>query len=425
MEYKTYKTQSGIVCHDIFCDNFKTACITVELFVPLDKTYSSYLSLLSSVLKRGNAKFGQMDRIGAFLDQNYGASFGVSTSKTGDFHRLSLTTAFIDDRYTLDGEKVSQNMVSLIYSTLFEPLLQDGAFLPSFVEQEKRNLKDKIASLINDKRLYSLEKCRQTMFKDDIYGIYEQGDPDVIDTITPESLYNYFTDILKNSMIHICYAGGKLDTELLFKPLTNALDADDRPVYKTLVNNTVAEAVYKTEPMPVAQSKLNLGFRLGDAAKKDPFATRLFNVIYGSSATSKLFNNVRERLSLCYYCASTIDSLKNVMFVYSGIETCNYQKAHDEILYQLEQVKSGDITQEEFDNAKASLIDSYVQIGDSLASLIANRVVFSLSGIELSRDEQIEQVKAVTLERVIAAAQDIELDTVYLLKGTGGEQNAQ
>ncbi len=425
MEYKSYKTKSGIVRHDIFCDSFKTACITVEFFVPLDKTYSSYLSLLSSVLKRGNAKYGQMDKIGEFLDLNYGASFGISTSKTGDFHRFSVTAAFIDDRYTLDGEKVSRNMVSLIYSTLFEPLLQDGCFLPLFVDQEKRNLKDKIASLINDKRLYSLEKCRQTMFKDDVYGIYEQGDPDVIDAITPRLLYEYFTDVLKNSMVYICYAGSKLDTDSLFKPLVDALDVDERPVYKTVVDSNVADVIYEIEPMPVAQSKLNLGFRLGKSAQSDPFATRLFNVLYGSSATSKLFNNVRERLSLCYYCASVIDSLKNVMFVYSGIETCNYQKAHDEILYQLEQVKTGNITSQEFDNAKASLIDSYVQIGDSLESLIANRVIFDLSDINLSRDEQIEQIKSVTLERVIAAAQDIKLDTVYLLKGTGGEQNAQ
>jgi len=424
MEYKSFKTSSGIVRHDIFCDSFKTACITVELFMPLDKTYSSYMSLLSSVLKRGNAKYDGMDKIGEFLDVNYGAAFGLSTSKTGDFHRFSLTTAFIDDRYTLDGEKVSQNMVSLIYSTLFEPLLQDGAFLPSYVEQEKRNLKDKIASLVNDKRLYSLEKCRQTMFKDDVYGIYEQGDSNVIDTITPKTLFEYFTNVLKNSMVYICYAGAKLDTDLLFAPLISAFGDGARPVYKTLVDNKVDMVTYKTEPMPVAQSKLNLGFRLGESAKSDPFAMRLFNVIYGASATSKLFNNVRERLSLCYYCASTIDFLKNTMFVYSGIETCNYQKAHDEILFQLEEVKNGNITKEEFDNAKASLIDSYVQIGDSLASLIANRVAFDLNDINLSRDEQIEKVKEVTLERVVKAAQDIKLDTVYLLKGTEGEQGA-
>ncbi len=424
MEYKSYKTPSGIVRHDILCDNFKTACITADFFIKLDKTNASYLSLVSAVLKRGNAKYGEMDKIGEFLDKNYGASFGVSVAKTGDMQRLSITCVYMDDRYALDGEKVSQNMVSLIESTLFAPLTENGAFKHTFVEQEKKNLKDKIASLVNEKRQYSLEKCKQTMFKDDIYGVYEQGDPEVIDTITPSALYKFFTDVIKNSMVYICYAGSKTDTDLLFKPLLKKLDIEKRPVLSTVVNNTVIDTTYKTEPMPVAQSKLNLGFRLGARAKADPFATRLFNVIYGASATSKLFNNVRERLSLCYYCASTIDFLKNVMFVYSGIETCNYQKAHDEILFQLSEIKSGNITEEEFNNAKAGLIDSYVQIGDSLSSLIENRIATNLADITLSRDEQIEQVKNVTLERVVAVSQDITLDTVYLLKGTEGENNA-
>lgn len=424
MEYKSYKTDSGIVRHDILCDNFKTACITVDFFIKLDKINASYLSLISAVLKRGNAKYGEMDKIGEFLDKNYGASFGVSVAKTGDMQRLSLTCVYMDDRFALEAEAVSQNMVSLIESTLFAPLTENGAFKHSFVEQEKRNLKDKIASLINEKRQYSLERCKETMFKDDIYGVYEQGDPAVIDTITAKGLYDFFTDVIKNSMVYICYAGSKKDTELLFKPLLEKLDTVNRPVLTTSVSNTVSDTTYKTEPMPVAQSKLNLGFRLGARAKADPFATRLFNVIYGASATSKLFNNVRERLSLCYYCASTIDFLKNVMFVYSGIETCNYQKAHDEIVSQLSEVKSGNITEDEFNNAKASLIDSYVQIGDSLSSLIENRISTNLAGIELSRGEQIEQVKNVTLERVIAVSQDITLDTVYLLKGTEGEKDA-
>lgn len=424
MEYKSYKTDSGIVCHDILCDNFKTACITVDFFIKLDKVNASYLSLISAVLKRGNSKYGEMDKIGEFLDKNYGASFGVSVAKTGDMQRLSITCVYMDDRYALEGEAVSQNMVSLIESTLFSPLTENGAFKHSFVEQEKRNLKDKIASLINEKRQYSLEQCKETMFKDDIYGVYEQGDPAVIDTITPSGLYSFFKDVIKTAMVYICYAGSNLDTVSLFKPLLEKLDVSDRHALTTAVNNAVNDVTYKTEPMPVAQSKLNLGFRLGECAKADPFATRLFNVIYGASATSKLFNNVRERLSLCYYCASAIDFIKNVMFVYSGIETCNYQKAHDEILFQLGEMKSGNITDDEFNNAKASLIDSYVQIGDSLSSLIENRISTNLAGITLSRDEQIEQVKNVTLERVIAVAQDIALDTVYLLKGTEGENDA-
>ena len=212
---------------------------------------------------------------------------------------------------------------------------------------------------------------------------------------------------------------------MLFSNILKKLDKTSRPVFKTVIDNTPREINTVVEPMGVAQSKLNIGLRMGKAAMDDPFAARVFNAVYGGTATSKLFANVRERLSLCYYCASSVDYQKNVMFVYSGIETENYEKARDEIFNQLELVKKGDFSDEELSNAVASLVDSYVQIGDSLGSLIAHRVSSDLLGISLSREEQIEQIKSVTRERVIAVAQDITADTVYLLKGIGGEGDAE
>lgn len=424
MDYRSYTTETGITVNNIFSGDFKTATLVLEFYAPLNKKSASYISLLCAVLKRGNAKYGQMDKIFEFLNLNYGASFNITTSKKGDMQRFALSSAFIDDRFTLNGESVLKNMVSLMHATLFEPILQNGVFDADIVEQEKRNLKDFILSLVNDKRIYSLEKCKQTMFNDDVYGIYEQGDIDVIDTITSQSLYSFYCDFIKDSMLFISYAGCECDTKSILKPLVDALNTEPRKALKTNVNNTVINIKYKTEPMNVAQSKLNMGFRLGKAAQNDVFALRLFNEIYGGSPTSKLFNNVRERLSLCYYCASAVDTLKNVMFVYSGIETQNYQKAHDEILVQLEKVKLGEFSDEEFNNAKAGLVDSYVQMGDSLPALVASKVFCDISGINLTPAMQVEQIKQVTPERVIAVAKDVLLDTVYLLKGEGGDTDA-
>ena len=419
MDYSSYTTSSGIKINNVFSQDFKTSTVCVEFYVPLDSKNASYISLLCAVLKRGNKKYGEMDKICEFLNKNYGASFSISTSKKGDLQRFALASSFIDDRFTLEGEKVADNIVSLIVSTLAEPIFDD-----SFVEQEKRNLKDFIASLINDKRMYSLEKCKQTMFKDDVYGIYEQGDPAVIDTITTASLKEYFKTLLFESMLFVGYAGAKRDTKELLKPLIDLLDSDKRPLFTTKVNSSVKEVTYETEPMNVAQSKLNLGLRLGDNAKSDLFALRVFNEMYGGSPTSKLFNNVRERLSLCYYCASAIDTFKNVMFVYSGIETENYEKARDEILNQLELMKKGEFSTEEFENARAGIIDSYTQMGDSLAALLSNKVYCDMQGIDLTPKMHIEQIKKVTPERVIDIAKQVTLDTVYLLKGVGGDTDA-
>lgn len=423
MEYLTTVTDTGIVRQDIFSDNFKTDTVSLSFFIPLEKAFASNTALLCAVLKRGNARYGEMDKISAFLETNYGAAFSISTSKAGEMQEFSISVKFLDDRFAIDNEPVADNMISLLYSTVFEPMLENGGFVESFVTQEKQNLKDRILSLINDKRVYSLEKCKQLMFENEKYGIYEQGDIEEIDKITPVSLYNFYKELIANAKLYISYGGVKRDTEKLFKPLVEKLDKNVRTLPKTLVCDKVLEVKYHTEEMSVAQSKLNIGFRLGKGAMEDPFAFKMFNVIFGKSPTSKLFMNVREKLSLCYYCASMADTLKNVMFVYSGIETENYEKARDEILCQLDLMKKGDITEEEFDNAKAYLIDSYVQAGDSLSALITMQTAADIHGSDLTPDEQIQKVKEVTPERVVAVAQNIALDTVYLLKGVGGDAN--
>ncbi len=424
MNYSTQTTKNGVVIQNIFSNNFKSDTVSLQFFTSLTKQNAANIALLCAVLKRGNARLGEMDKINTFLEKNYGASFSVATSKAGEMQELALTVRFLDDRFAIDGEKVSQNMVSLLYATLFEPLLENGGFKASFVNQEKQNLKDKIASLINDKRAYSLEMCKRAMFENESYGIYEQGSIEEIDKITPCSLFEFFKNLIKNSMLFISYAGFERDTSALFTPILNKLDVSPRPVLKTQINNLVGDIKYVTEQMDVAQSKLNIGLRLGDGALNNPFAFKMFNVIFGSCPTSKLFMNVREKMSLCYYCASAADAIKNVMFIYSGIETADYQKALNEILHQLELMKSGDISSEEFDNARAYLIDAYIQTADSLDATISLCTSSRISGHSLTPEDQIEKIKAVTLEDVITVAKDIKVDTVYLLKGVGGEESA-
>ncbi len=424
MQYSTFITASGIVRCDIFSNNFKTDCITVNLFMPLDIETASSIALLSAVLKRGNEKFGEMDKIGAFLEKNYGASLSVSTSKAGELQSLSFTIRFLSDRFAIEKEPVAQNLVSLLYSCIFEPITEKGGFKASFVEQEKQNLNDKIASIINDKRVYSLEKCKQAMFEHERYGVYEYGDINMIDKITPQGLYRFYQKLINSAALFISYAGFERDTSGLLKPLCDKFEVQKRPLPKTTVINEVSGIKEVTEEMNVAQSKLNLGFRLGKAAQDDLFATKMFNVIFGSSPTSKLFMNVREKLSLCYYCSSICDTLKNVMFVYSGVETENVGKAQDEILKQLEHMKNGEFTDEEFENARAYLIDSYVQSADSLSTLLFMQTAAYLAGHKLTDIQQIEEIKKVTKQRVAAVAREVALDTVYLLKGVGGDKNA-
>jgi predicted Zn-dependent peptidase len=173
-----------------------------------------------------------------------------------------------------------------------------------------------------------------------------------------------------------------------------------------------------TETEHISQGKLSMGFRTkvqpGDG--KYP-SLIIFNAVLGGGPSSKLFNNVREKLSLAYYASSRIDMFKGIMTINSGIEVANFQKAYDEILLQLDAVKNGDITDEEMSAAILGTANNIKSITDSaivMEDYSLNRLIV---GSPLSLEELTQMVQKITKEQVVEIANNVELDTVYFMKG--------
>lgn len=178
--------------------------------------------------------------------------------------------------------------------------------------------------------------------------------------------------------------------------------------------------------MPVSQGKLAIGFRTGVSINDDDAVSlTLLNEIFGASPVSKLFMNVREKLSLCYYCRSVPDSYKGVMFVLSGIESENRDKAFNAIMKELADIKEGKITDDEMEAARLSVLTAYKTLDDNPSAICS----WYLSRIICDNFEEpsdiIEKVKAVTRENVVAVAKKIKLDTVCFLKGTGTDKGTE
>ncbi len=175
-----------------------------------------------------------------------------------------------------------------------------------------------------------------------------------------------------------------------------------------------AEVCRVTEPHDVAQSKMVMAFKTG---YENIAVMRLMNAVYGGSPISKLFMNVREKLSLCYYCSSGYNDRKGVLYVDSGVEHANAKKAEAEILNQLEAMKKGDFTDDEFENARRTMLNGIKGVSDN-ANDIGNWYFQRIySGDIFTPEEYIERLKKVTREEVIAAANSLRLDTVYVLTG--------
>jgi predicted Zn-dependent peptidase len=288
------------------------------------------------------------------------------------------------------------------------------------VAGEKVNLINAIMAQINDKRTYASIRLRQEMFRGERYGVGKYGTQEQVEAITPERLYAHYQTILETSQIELTFAG-QTDIDVLKVALLEALKSLPRGalVRPETTEGPMPETVRElSETMDVTQGKLVMGFRTGITAADENYpALLLMNSVYGGSLTSKLFMNVREKLSLCYYASSGLDRFKGVMIVSSGVDMDKVETAKAEILAQLEACRRGEIAQEELEPARSYLISSLKAGEDSAYGMEDFYVGQTIGGYTYTPDTLAQALQKVTIPEIQAVANRLKLDTIYFLKG--------
>ncbi len=413
------KICDGVDLRMIESPKFKTNTLSIFFHIPLKRETVTKAALLPSVLKRGTEKYPEFKILTRHLADLYSASCGGGIRQKGDGEVLYFTIEYVADAYI--GESLTARAAEFLRELVFRPLLKDGGFLPEYVESEKTNLRNAILGLINDKKEYADVKCREAMFGTDGYGMFEAGYAEDLESITPQNLYEFYQEVLANAKADI-FVGGTLSEENINKIceiLTPELKPRQAFAVKTQPAVPVREKVQEiVEKIPVAQSKLAIGLRCGvEPTSKEYYALMLGSCIFGGSPFSKLFNNVREKLSLAYYAACRTDRLKSVMMISSGIETRNFQKAYDEIMVQLGAMKQGEFTEDELAAAKKYLANGLTAMNDSMRTLEDYYLSQGILGQNQSPEELIACLNQVTIPEIQAVMQQVTVDTVYFLKG--------
>ena len=178
--------------------------------------------------------------------------------------------------------------------------------------------------------------------------------------------------------------------------------------------------------MDVTQGKLAMGWRLGECMEEpDPAALRVFNAVYGGTATSKLFTELREARSLCYYASSGVDDVKGLLYVHSGIDKANYDTAVDGIKAELDKVARGEISQDELDSARRYCAQALRLAADDPVELMMYYLKMNITGEEIAPDELAALCEGVSAGEVAEIARSCELDAVYFLSGEDEEAEAE
>ena len=409
----------GVYLTAVQSDKFKTGCFSLNLLRPMKKEEAAANALIPSVLLRGSETCPDIASISAKLDELYGASVGTLVRKKGEVQLVGFYCDYVQDEYV--DEPVFAPVMAFLAELLLHPRLENGIFPEAVVDSEKLNLENAMLSRINDKRTYAASQLIRTMCAGQPYGIPRIGEPDDLKNITAKSLYAHYRDLLATSRVELFYMGS-LSPAAVTKVLQTVLAELPRAEVFVPVGTTPAPAARpvqeKTERLDVTQGKLSLGF-FTDITAKDPRypALVLAATVFGGGATSKLFTNVREKMSLCYYASASFEKFKGVLSVSSGVEFSKLETAKTEILRQLEACKAGDITDDELESARGYLVSDLKIAMDSPGRLDD----YYMGQILLEQDGTMEDLASaiarVTKQEAADAIQALRLDTIYALEG--------
>ena len=417
MSIKRTELVRGVFLNVCDTPKFKNNYLSISFAQPLSPETASMNALLPLILTRGTVSYPTMEKMSAALDNLYASTINTRCFKKGEVQFVGFNCGILSNSYATDDCDILGGTLDILHEVIFKPYTENGLFSNKYLETEKKNLCDRIAAQINNKTSYAITRANQEMCKDETYGISAMGDIENIENIDNASLFAQYKKVLETAQVEIFFVGeysdeieAKIKSSLCFAPRT--------PVaLETSVIRSASDVKEVTEEQSVNQAKLSIGFRTGKVLSDgDYYKFVLFNEVYGGSPTSKLFMNVREKLSLCYYCKSIPEPQKGVMIVTAGVEESNKEK---EILAQLNDICDRKITDEEFESAVCSILNAYREIDDNPESIENWYIGRMLSGLTTTPAQTAEQIKSCTKEDVAEMAKGITLDTVYFMKPEG------
>ena len=416
----------GVILRTVQTQKFKTSILGVTFLEPLSEKTAALNALLPWVLQRGTHTHPDMESLSAATDDLYGGTISPVLRKKGEVQCVGFLASFLDDAFVPAGTYILEPAAQLLGEMVLSPAGDGVSFLPDYVSSEQENLIDRIRSQVNDKLQYSLSRLQEQMCRDEAYGLGKMGTEEQAKSVTGQKLFARYQELLETAPIYLYYCGSADPNrvEAAFRVAFSGLPKTERrPIPQTAVRNTPEGPVRRfQDQMEVNQGKLILGFRTGGSFLSQQKVTQamLFNAVYGGTTNAKLFLNVREALSLCYFANSALVQNKGVLHVYSGVEFANFQRAEDEILAQLKACQNGQIDQGELEAARRSMISNLRTTQDSQGRLEEYWLNRFVTGTSFAPEELEAALAQVTLDQVIQTAQGVQLDSVYTLRNKEG-----
>lgn len=413
--------------YKINSEKFKSIYFSINFTMPVNKRQISENALLSAVLGKSNKKFKTQKEIQMYLYSLYGANFDIGIEKFGDLYNIEFRGECINKKYLPNNTDVVNEVLEFLYDAIYNPNVLNGAFDEEVVEREKDFILNKIREVKDDKLRYGIRKMEELMCKDEPFSTYVYGDEDDIYKITSSDLYKRYNEVISNSCITFIISGNLLGYEDIEEKVNNIFNNKlvSKLNYKELIYNQKLNHIQEVveESQQTTQSVLSYGLRINNPNSNDFYKLSVYNALLGGTPSSKLFQNFREKESLAYTVRSRYYRFKDIIIIYAGIQKENYEKAKLVLENEINKIKDGEISDEEFEASKKSIISDLKEWNDSKIALskmfISN--LFSLKNDSLTLEQMVDKLEKVTKQDIIDIASKITIEKIYFL---GGENNA-
>ena len=413
--------------YKINSEKFKSIYFSINFTMPVNKRQISENALLSAVLGKSNKKFKTQKEIQMYLYSLYGANFDIGIEKFGDLYNIEFRGECINKKNLPNNTDVVNEVLEFLYDAIYNPNVLNGAFDEEVVEREKDFILNKIREVKDDKLRYGIRKMEQLMCKDEPFSTYVYGDEDDIYKITSSDLYKRYNEVISNSCITFIISGNLLGYEDIEEKVNNIFNNKlvSKLNYKELIYNQKLNHIQEVveESQQTTQSVLSYGLRINNPNSNDFYKLSVYNALLGGTPSSKLFQNFREKESLAYTVRSRYYRFKDIIIIYAGIQKENYEKAKLVLENEINKIKDGEISDEEFEASKKSIISDLKEWNDSKIALskmfISN--LFSLKNDSLTLEQMVDKFEKVTKQDIIDMASKITIEKIYFL---GGENNA-
>jgi predicted Zn-dependent peptidase len=388
-------------------------------------------ALIPYVLRRGTTRLPDMEAISARLDELYGTAIEPVVRRIGEIQCLGFYASLPEGDFLPGGQNVLTDAAALMGQFLLSPATRGGLLLPQYVDSEREKMLEVIRSRINEKRGYSVLRCMEEMCCCEDYAVGRFGSEAECEAIRYQKLTKQYRNLLQTCPVEIFYCGRAGEKEVV-SAMRDALMTMPRAEIDYEIGTDVRMNALEEQPrfveeaLDVTQGKLVIGFRLGDCMEDpDPAALTVFNGVFGSGSTSKLFVNVREKLQLCYYAGSMLDMHKGLLLVAAGIDFDKKEAAQEEIFRQLEAVRRGEISEAELQAARAGAAADLRAAEDSQGELEGFFLSQTLDGLDYGPLELAALAEDVSREDLLRVARSTECDMIYFLKGLDPEDEEE